>query len=225
MKSSRDKVRARERRERTRNWTNESQRNGNPVKPLLECKMKEIAQFCRVSTGEQNVKSQARGNRKLVQNQGFKVIKTVAAVETGKGLDENVRKKFFGLVNWCCKEGVPLNVPGITRALRHPDFHATRNSAVQPDEEMWKRFVEKTKGVNVYSTNDPHASNDEDEAFLASLSESNGRPKKYKLGHKKRQREANRKEARRLHKEGLKIAGISRQLNIPRSTVIDWIKK
>jgi hypothetical protein len=115
------------------------------------------------------------------------------------------------------------------RFIRSSEYSKT-NQAPQARTEDLDHLRYMTDGFPVMTLLDPDASPAEVRAYHTCRGQRKtgrrgGRPRQHEAGYKKRRRGSLRPRAQKLHRVGKSLRQISRELNVPHSTVQGWLKK
>ncbi len=164
---------------------------------------------------------------------GVKITHSFTATETGKGIDPQKRPTFYRAVKRARKTGLPILATCFSRYLRASDYNIIFGRDSQPSTEELELFLETTEGVVLYTLNDPDVTPEEDRVFLLRLSEQQRalQRKREKSGSTKRRKLHHIELVFQLHKQGVPLQQIRKQLlskrgvSVSVNTLSRWVGK
>ncbi len=125
--------------------------------------------YCRVSDRKQDLQAQITGTRLLVRKMGIEVKgRRYGDVADGRELDQRSRPDLYEAIGYARRQGIPLVLPCISRAIRNKGYRACKwpECDYQPTKEEFEEFLQVAKGVTLATLNNPDASCPEDEEYL-----------------------------------------------------------
>jgi len=189
----------------------------------------EVILFCRVSENEQsrkgNLVNQVNGNRRNLKERGVTVIERYKCIESGWDNDHWMdRGVLAAAVAHAKRLGVVLVAESLSRLIRSASYHPSKNPSAIPNKAEFEKLMRITDGATLATIVHPDLSPTEERGVQSRR----GMVEKHRMGgrpmRKKRRRELRNPEAIRSRLEGNSIAGIARLLDVPESTVRDWLR-
>ena len=169
------------------------------------------------------------GFKRLLAAKGIEVV--AQYVEQCSGQTKNLEKRtaLQEAAKKAVDENVPLIAPTASRYLRSDSFNTITNPNAKPSVDEWERFVLSfVEKVRTTTWLHPNAGNDEEDAFLSTLSKSasgkhGGRPPKKTLRWYEDKRNEHLDEIFRLRYEGISLGQISKITGVKKPTIQKWL--
>lgn len=185
--------------------------------------------YCRVSSSRQhqntNLADQERSLKRVLERLGVIVHVTYGCIESGWDNDHWMdRATLAYAAAEAEKLGAVLVFESTSRAIRSIWYHPSRNNHAQPTKAEYEKFLQITKGAKLATIAHPDITPEAERG----LQSRRGMTEKNKKGGrpitKKRRREIKKPKAIELRKSGKSIAAISREIQVPESTIRDWVR-
>lgn len=189
----------------------------------------DVVLSCRVSGGAQhrkgNLADQVKSNRRVIEKHGATVHEVYRCIESGWDNDHWMDRPTLAAAATKAKElDAVLVFESLSRLIRSIEYHPSRNPNAQPTKAEMEKVMAITQGAKLATIAHPDATPGEER----SVQTQRGQQEKGRKGgqpiSKKRRREIRKPEAIKLWLAGEKTARIARILEVPVSTVRDWLK-